>query len=459
MSLQTDKIKNLTEITDRHFSPTFCYAKWYHTTIYLQTGETHSCYHPAPHKIDVDEIETNPSALHNTKHKKLERKMMLEGKQPDGCKYCWNIESLGKDYVSDRHIRSSSIHNDDRLQEIKFNPWDFDVNPEYIEVSFGNECQFRCGYCHPKASSRYHAEIRQHGPYDMSKNHRCDVDWFKVYEEETNPYVRAWWKWWPEVSKTLNILRVTGGEPTIQKSTYRLFEELEKEPKPQLELNVNSNLGGKEKQLEKFTNGVNSLLSQNKIKHFKLFTSVDTWNERAEYIRDGLDLKVFERNLDYFLTNTTAPVTFMITFNLFSVTTFQTLLEKILEWRQKYNEVDSGRWQRIHFDTPYLKEPLQYDINILPKEDYIPYMESHLQFIKDNMKEDSKLHFSEIEYEKFRRVVDYMKNTHYTESKLHEGRKDFWNFFKEQDRRRNNDFEATFPEMKDFFQICKDSNE
>ena len=44
------------------------------------------------------------------------------------------------------------------------------------------------------------------------------IDWFidKLYEsEEDNPYIEAWWKWWPEVSKTLNILRITGGEPTI----------------------------------------------------------------------------------------------------------------------------------------------------------------------------------------------------------------------------------------------------
>ena len=459
MSFEKEKTKYVNDITTRHFSPTFCFAKWYHTTIYLQTGETHSCYHPAPHAIDVDELFTNPSALHNTKHKKQERKEMLEGKQCVGCNYCWNVENMGPDFVSDRHIRSGSIYNEERLNEVKLKPWDFNVNPEYIEISFGNECNFRCGYCHPKASSRYYNEIRQHGPYDMVKNHRCDVDWFRVYEEDSNPYVRAWWKWWPEVSKTLNILRVTGGEPTIQKSTYRLFEELENDPKPHLELNVNSNLGGKERQLAKFTDNVNSLLSQNKIKAFKLFTSIDTWDKRAEYIRDGLDLEVFERNLDYFLTNTTAPVTFMITFNLFSVTTFQTLLEKILEWRAKYNDVNSGRWQRIHFDTPYLKEPLQYDINILPKETYMPYMESHLKFIEENVAEGYKTGFSSMEYEKFRRVVSYMKTTEYDEQKIQEGRKDFWNFFKEQDRRRNVDFEAAFPEMADFFALCKEANE
>jgi len=454
--MDKEHIKKVNEITDKEFSSTFCFAKWYHTTIYLQTGETHSCYHPAPHKIDINEIKTNPSALHNTGHKKQERLEMLQGKQCIGCQYCWNIENMGKDYVSDRHIRSGSIYNESRLNEVKNNPWNFDVNPEYIEISFGNECNFRCGYCHPKASSRYYNEIKQHGPYDMSKNHRCDIDWFEIFEEETNPYVKAWWEWWPEVSKTLNILRITGGEPTMQQSTYRLFNELEKDPKPQLELNVNSNLGGKEKQLSKFTDSVNSLLSQNKIKQFKLFTSIDTWGQRAEYIRNGLDIDVFERNLDYFLTNTTAPVTFMITFNIFSVTTFQSLLEKILEWRKKYNDIDSGRWQRIHFDTPYLKEPLQYDINILPKDEYIPYMESHLEFIKNNIDETSKSAFTNMEYEKFRRVVDYMKTTNYGQEKIIEGRRDFLNYFKEHDRRRNTDFVSNFPEMASFFDLCNE---
>ena len=144
----------------------------------------------------------------------------------------------------------------------------------------------------------------------------------------------------------------------------------------------------------------------------------------------------------------------MITFNIFCVTTFQTLLEKILEWRRRYNNQESGRWQRIHFDTPYLKEPLQYDMNILPKS-YLTHMDSHLQFIKDNIQEDSKHHFSEMEYEKFRRVVDYMTTSNYSNDKLIEGRKDFYNFFTEQDRRRGNSFKEAFPEMSDFFDICR----
>ena len=167
--MSKEKYNQINQITKEIFSPTFCFAKWYHTTIYLQTGETHSCYHPAPHKINLKDVTYNPSALHNTQEKKEERREMLEGKQCNGCQYCWNIENMGPDYISDRHIRSSSIYNEERLAEVRDNPWNFDVNPEYIEISFGNECNFRCSYCHPKASSRYYSEIANHGPYDMVK--------------------------------------------------------------------------------------------------------------------------------------------------------------------------------------------------------------------------------------------------------------------------------------------------
>ena len=69
---ESEEIKRIDEIT-KEISPTFCFAKWYHANIYFQTGETHSCYHPAPHKIDTAPLLENPSAIHNTAQKKKER--------------------------------------------------------------------------------------------------------------------------------------------------------------------------------------------------------------------------------------------------------------------------------------------------------------------------------------------------------------------------------------------------
>ena len=66
-----DRIKEILPKIEARTSPTFCLAKWHHVTIYLHLGETHSCYHPQPHVIPLDELKDNPSALHNTKEKKL----------------------------------------------------------------------------------------------------------------------------------------------------------------------------------------------------------------------------------------------------------------------------------------------------------------------------------------------------------------------------------------------------
>ena len=62
-----------------------CLAKWTQVTLQLQSGHNHSCHHPQTHKISEQEIKRNPSALHNTRYKKLRRKEMLEGERPSEC--------------------------------------------------------------------------------------------------------------------------------------------------------------------------------------------------------------------------------------------------------------------------------------------------------------------------------------------------------------------------------------
>jgi hypothetical protein len=147
----------------------------------------------------------------------------------------------------------------------------------------------------------------------------------------------------------------------------------------------------------------------------------------------------------------------MVTFNILTVTSFTELLVKMLEWRAKYNIETADpnmQWQRIRFDTPHLKEPLQYDMNILPKSQFMSYMEDHLRFIENNLNENDNTKFSKLEYEKFRRVVRYMETTNYSDEQIQEGRRDFFNWFTEFDRRRNTNFLETFPEMIGFYELC-----
>jgi len=168
-------------------------------------------------------------------------------------------------------------------------------------------------------------------------------------------------------------------------------------------------------------------------------------------------LSIWERNLDAYLIGTGQPISFMITFNILCVTTFKSLLEKILEWRAKYNQYNrTDQPQMVRFDTPYLKEPLQYDMNILPKAEFLPYMHESLKFMEDNTDESDLAKFTTFEYEKFRRVVDYMESTTYDDDRVAEGRRDFYNWFNALDERRDTNFLETFPEMTDFYNECSE---
>jgi hypothetical protein len=224
---------------------------------------------------------------------------------------------------------------------------------------------------------------------------------------------------------------------------------------PWLELNINSNLGTKTALVEKLADSVKKLCDDKKIRAFKLFTSLDTWGPKAEYIRTGLDLELWEKNFHTYLQNTNSPITFMITFNIFSVTTFKEFLGKFLEWRKQYGWYDDRKEHRVRFDTPYLRDPVQYDMNILPKDEFMPYMRDALAFMEANVDDNRADAFTTIEFEKFKRVVDYMRQNPVDPEKIKKGRRDFYVFFNETDKRNSTDFYTLFPEYHEFMEMCK----
>jgi hypothetical protein len=77
-------------------------------------------------------------------------------------------------------------------------------------------------------------------------------------------------------------------------------------------------------------------------------------------------------------------------------------------------------------------------------------MDNTLEFIK------SSEWLSDLEYEKFLRVTDYMKAKTIPEEKIRAGRRDFYSFFTENDKRLGTNLLTTFPEYTEFYNFCKD---
>jgi len=176
-----------------------------------------------------------------------------------------------------------------------------------------------------------------------------------------------------------------------------------------------------------------------------LFTSIEGWGSQAEYMRTGLQCSHWERNFLEAIDRG-FKVNIMCTFNILCVATFQNFLEKVIEWRKKYGK------QALSFDTPYLKEPPHWMINILPQDFLNEHMDRHLQFIKDNME-----WFTDVEYEKMLRVRDYAHQNPVDANKIKQGRRDFYSFFNETDKRVVGlKLLEVFPMYEDFYNQCKE---
>ena len=458
---ENDQLSNIKNRLDS-ISPSLCLAKWLQVSLHLTTGKTHSCYHPPVHSIDRKKISKKPSALHNTEKKKQERALMLKGERPQGCSYCWNIEDSGRHY-SDRHYRSLEPWAESRFQEVLDQGEGDNIIPSYVEVNFNQSCQMKCSYCSPHLSTTWMDEIKKYGAYPTIQSHN-DIKSLKKRQlwpislKEHNPYVEAFWKWWPELYPKLKVFRMTGGEPLIDYNTYRVFEYIKSHPHSDLELAITSNLCPPEKTMNRFTKEVKEILKGKKIFRFMLFPSIDTWTEQAEYIRFGLNIKEFESNVRMLIKEIPELlISFIVTVNALSPFSLKKLLEKILEWQKEAFYLYGGNYRRIFFDLPYLRTPAWQALDVLPKGLAEGYFKMCLDFMENNKVDISKgkyYGFSDFQINKMKRLMT-LSNKIPNKKQQYLNRVNFYKFFSEHDRRRQTDFVNTFPELKSFWEECK----
>jgi len=432
--------------------PALCLAKWKQVSLHLQTGMNNSCYHPPLHPIDPEAIALDPSALHNTEYKKQQRVIMLQNERPSECQYCWNMEDQGK--LSDRHYRSGEPWAAVDYDKIRAGTAT-DPIPSYVEVNFNNACNLKCSYCSPQFSSSWADEVARHGAYPTRNPHN-DPSHFTgsrrpIPAREANPYVDAFWAWWPTLYPELRHFRMTGGEPLMDKNTYRVFDYVLAHPKSDLHLNVTSNFSVEDALFERYLDYVKRICNTD-IEHFMQYVSLDSGRAaQAEYIRNGMSYSRVANNVERYLTE--APnrnsLTFIVTMNNLSVTGFREYMEWILHLRKTHSKT----YQRVWFDTPVLRQPAWQTLQILP-ESYAQQLESAKEYMQANLAtEDNPLHgFRDYEVARLDRDIAWMRAAQ--DQDHSQAKADFYRFFAEHDRRRGTDFLAAFPEMRGWWAEC-----
>ena len=446
-------------------SPSFCAAKWKQVTIHLQNGHTHSCHHPNTHLIPIEEIKVNPTALHNTEFKKQQRKMMLEGVRPSECDYCWKVEDETKDSYSDRVYKSSNMWAFPYINDIVDKPWDDNVDPSYVEVSFGNVCNFKCSYCTPHISSQWMEEIERYGPYPTSDRFN-NLEWLKdqkkmpIPNKDENPYVDAFWEWWPKMYTSLQQFRITGGEPLLNKNTFKVLDYIIANPNPNLEVSINTNMNPPDELFDAFLNKVKIIINEKKLRKFRLFTSAEAHGEQSNYIRFGMDYNKWLSNIHKVYRELPGmQFTIMSTYNILSIPSYTKFLDDILEIKREYGDSKSDKPAML-LDIPYLRYP-QHQSIFLMDASLVDMIHSQVTHMYRNLECKSwegtaNRGFYEHEADKLKRIYEMGLNSVQNKNEYVDGNRiNFVKFIDEHDRRRGTNFLETFPEMENFYNNCK----
>ena len=421
-------------------SASFCAAKWYNATIWLGSGQTTSCHHPLPHQIDLEEIKTNPKAIHNTRQKKFEREQMQQGERPQGCEYCWKIEDIGADNVSDR-VYKSKIYSQGSLNTAFNTPCHEDVDLQTLEISFDRTCNFACSYCNPAFSTTWVKDIKNNGAYQNlesdGRNHFTHAhDSAQRYGYgEFNPYVDAFWRWWEsDLHRTLKELRVTGGEPLMSADMWKLMDWFKtNHGKSNTRLAINSNLCPKDELMDKLID------ASHHIKHFDVYTSAEAVWGQAEYIRDGMNFKQWRNNMTRLIEQGSLDgLHVMCTINALSLDSLPELINMMVAWKQQYGQ-DYPNFTLNILRFPSFQSPVVLPLHI--KQRAINKLKLQTEIYKQ------QLH--DMELNQMNRLIHYLETVespHAGADTVEKLQHDFKHFYQQYDQRRNKNFRNTFSE-------------
>lgn len=321
--------------------------------------------------------------------------------------------------------------------------------PSWLELTLSPTCNLKCSYCNPEVSSAWYKEIQEHGPYNTNVPHN-DLDWFA--KGEKSPYrpdsalsSDKFWDWLIKVMPEVRHLTLTGGEPLLAKELFEILDWLSLNPQPKLEVSINSNCSLPAELWDKFLHKLEGL-RDGKVKAVYLHPSLDAWGKQAEYIRFGLDLSLFQMNVDKYLRDTEFSIFFNCTLNALSLPSLKLYWAYIGGLASKFP--DRG----ISSTLENLIYPGWQATRILPPQ-YHRFFYDAFEYIKENTKPRGP--FDQGALKSFQRAEQFMKSS-LPEDELMVQRKNFYLFFKEHDRRRGTRFDTTFPEFRDFWTHCKD---
>ena len=221
--------------------------------------------------------------------------------------------------------------------------------------------------------------------------------------------------------------------------TWKLLEWF-KSNDTDMKFAINSNLGAKDELIDRLIEATHS------IKHFHLYTSNESMNLQAEYIRDGLVFDDWANNVERLLdSGKFRGLLSMCTINALCLDSLDSYLEMIYNWKLEYGK-DS-----INFSLNILRFPSFQSPLVLPDSLRTKY-KNRLTDWYNCYKTSPLVH--QMEVNQVARLIDYLdvvKTPHAGAAEQTVLQQDFKQFYTQYDQRRNKDFWQTFPNLVEWY--------
>jgi len=396
---------------------TACQNKWGWSTIFLNSKTTASCHRCKHYSFDKDSFMD----FHNLPDKLEDRTKMLNNEWPgNGCEYCRDVEKVGG--VSDRipFTAPYPILPDEVLNDPTTN---IKLNPTILEVYFNNTCNQACIYCRPRFSTVIENEVKKFGPSKFNEDYNY-VNLF--HNDEYDKYLEKFFEWMTNNGNSLKQFKMLGGEPLYQKEFDMLLDFFDKNPMPNLQWDIFTNLKHESDKFSIKVEKMKKLFREGKIKNIRFICSIDCWGPDVEYVRHGFDMEVAEKNINMLLCDDNISVQVHATISALSLPSMYLLGEKVKEWNSKSKIPINFHWNTIVL-------PTCFDIYNLGNK-FVPYVDKFIETLEQPVNPQQETILG---------IRTRMLNSEVNVAEV----KKLYGFLDELDVRRNENWKTRFPEV------------
>lgn len=453
-------------ITTPAYKNSICHLRWGYPNISLTRNEIRTCCKTPFQSVTEKEIEFYGTDLFlNNKYQLSRRLEMLKGLRHKDCNQCWQLEDKGASSLrgnSEEGFVNFAQHNNlfDEFETNNLNYISDKVNinskilrsnrPFMLEVSLGNTCDLKCMYCNHVYSSQWATE--------SLKNSRITKE---IYDEVTSKpnqkFIDLFWEWMNKETKfSLQRIGIIGGEPLITPDLYpfldKLLETYEDVDHRETTIWIVTNLNSPDNYYNKFLNYIPKLDKKFKL---EILISMESINEQAEYIRNGLNWSKFEKNVYKLFAETKdndrITLGFLPSVSALSIPRFK----QFLQWVYKIYET-TGKPAMLKQNT--VTSPSVHSPFVLTP-DYADYVTDALDWIKTIAADMPNFNDVFGRWQSYIIFLENLRDSLKSNKDNIELRKKFYHWFNDFDQLRNLNFNATFPELNKFFNYCKELND